>query len=120
MLGMDRDATGRFVPLTRVGDILRARVLAALLESEGIAVRLHSESLGPYPVTVGQLALTELWVPNDRMDEASAVLLDADVNDAIGAVDSDRRLPVPELRFVAAAMITLVALAVVLRLMRVF
>jgi hypothetical protein len=117
---MDAERTSRFVRLAQVGDVTRARILAALLQSQGIEVRVHSESLGPYPVTVGELARTELWVPDDRVEEASAVLLDADVNDAIGAVDSERRLPIPELRLVAAASIALVAIAVVLRLMRVF
>jgi Putative prokaryotic signal transducing protein len=117
---MTDERAARFVPLTRVGDVGRARVLAALLQAEGIEVRLHSEAFGPYPVTVGELAQTELWVPDDRIGEASAVLLDADVNDAIGAVDSERGLPIVELRIVAGVLIALIALAVVLRLMRVF
>jgi hypothetical protein len=117
---MEKERAGRFVRIARVGDVSRARILAALLAAEDIAVRLHSEALGPYPVTVGELAQTELWVPEDRVDEASAILLHADVNDALGAVGSDRRSPIGELRLVAGALIVLIALAVILRLMRVF
>lgn len=117
---MADDLAARFVPLARVGDVSRARILAARLQAEGIEVRLHSEALGPYPVTVGEIAQAELWVRGDRIEEASAVLLDADVNDAIGAVESDQRGTVFELRLVAGLLIALVALAVILRLMRVF
>lgn len=111
----------RFVPITTVGDLSRARVLAALLEAEGIEVRLHSESLGPYPVTIGALATAELWVPSDRVEEAGRVLLDAEVDDAFGAVEHEGDdSPMLELRVVAVAMLVVIVLAVVLRLMRVF
>ena len=62
-------------------------MLAALLDAEGIDVRVHSESLGPYPVTVGGLAEAELWVLSDRIEEANTILLDADVNSALAPVD---------------------------------
>lgn len=72
-----------------VGDITAGNVLAARLRSEGIEVRVHSQALGPYPMTVGDFAQTELWVLSDRMEDASAILLDAEVNDAIAAADPD-------------------------------
>jgi len=111
---------GRFVPVTRVGDVGTARVLAALLEAEGVAVRIHSEALGPYPMTVGDLAQAELWVGEDKVEEACAILLGADVNDAVGAVESERHVPIVKTRFVAGVLILILALAVVLRLMRLF
>lgn len=117
------DEASRFVPVTRVGDLSRARILAALLEAEGIEVRIHSESLGPYPVTVGALATSELWVPSDRVSDASRVLLDAEVHDAVGfdpSDEEDTRVPLLELRLVAAVLLAAIVLAVVLRLMRVF
>ena len=61
-------------PLVRIGDPNEARLLAARLRSEGIPVRVHGESSGPYPVTVGGLADVEIWVTSDRLDEARAVV----------------------------------------------
>jgi len=49
-------------------------MLAALLRSEGIAVRMHGESFGPYPVGVGSLAEVEVWVANDRLNDARVIL----------------------------------------------
>ena len=83
---------GRFVRVATVGDISAGNVLAARLRSEGIEVRVHSQAFGPYPMTVGNLAETELWVLSDRFDEATSVLLDAEVNDAIAAADPDLNL----------------------------
>ncbi len=83
----------RYVPLTTVGDVATAHVLKARLEAEGIPVRIHGFSLGPYPMTVGELAETELWVLSDRVEQTSEILLDAEVNDALGPVE---RPPTPE------------------------
>jgi hypothetical protein len=80
---------GRFVKVATVGDITAGNVLAARLRSEGIEVRVHSPALGPYPVTVGRLAETELWVLADRLEDAASVLLDAEVNDAIAPADPE-------------------------------
>ena len=96
MTDQQRREPARFVPLTTVGDVATARLLAARLESEGIEVRVHGFSLGPYPMTVGELAATELWVLSDRIDEASTILLDAEAKHAIGAVESEE--PEPSLR----------------------
>ena len=65
---------GRFVKIATVGDITAGNVLAARLRSEGIEVRVHSQAFGPYPVTVGNMAETELWVLTDRVEEATAAL----------------------------------------------
>jgi|GEM_PF-939068 len=87
----------RFVRLTTVGDISTARILAARLESEGIEVRVHGDALGPYPMTVGSFAETQLWVLSDRVNEASHLLLDAEIN-AILPADSVEDDPAPHRR----------------------
>ena len=113
-----------FVPLTRVGDITAAGVLAALLRSEGIEVRVHSQAFGPYPVTVGQMAETELWVMSDRVADASAILLDAEVNEAMAAADPDgqasRAVTPLEFRFLALAMGLVLFVLFALRFARVY
>jgi len=63
-----------YEPLAIVGDQAQANMLAALLRSEGIAVRMHGESFGPYPVGVGGLAEVEVWVADDRLNDARAIL----------------------------------------------
>lgn len=78
---------GHFVKVATVGDVTAGNVLAAKLRSEGIEVRVHSPAFGPYPVTVGNMAETELWVMSDRVEDANSILLAAEVNDAIGAAD---------------------------------
>ncbi len=82
----------RYVRVTTVGDLTEARVLAARLRSEGIDVRVHSQALGPYPMTVGQFAEAELWVLSDRVEEANSILLDAEVNSALAPVEQDPSL----------------------------
>jgi hypothetical protein len=80
---------GRFVKVATVGDITAGNVLAAKLRSEGIEVRVHSQAFGPYPMTVGNMAETELWVMSDRVEDANSILLDAEVNDAMAAANPD-------------------------------
>jgi hypothetical protein len=63
-----------YVCLATISDINLARVAAARLDSEGISSRLHGEALGPFPVTIGRLAETQLWVLSDDRGPASAVL----------------------------------------------
>lgn len=113
----------RFVPLTTVGDVAAAQVLAARLRSEGIEVRVHSQALGPYPVTVGQMAETELWVMSDRLEEAGRIILDAEVTDAIAPADPDHEaapgMPV-EFRAIALVVGIVLVLLFVLRFVRVF
>ncbi len=117
------DEPARFVPLATVGDMTAARVLAARLQSEGIEVRVHSQAFGPYPVTVGEMAETELWVLSDRVEEASRILLDAEVNDAIYDADPDAEhhtgMPL-EFRLVAFALGAVLCILVVLRFASVY
>jgi len=77
-LAQARDQNGRmnetYVCLATIGDPDEARVIAARLSSEGLQVRTHSESTGPFPVTVGALAATQLWVRADDAIDAATVL----------------------------------------------
>ena len=71
----DRHPDGdHYEPLAVVGDPAAAHVLAALLRADGIAVRMHGESFGPYPVGIGGLAQVEVWVTGDRADDARAIV----------------------------------------------
>ncbi len=66
----------RYVCVAKMSDVNEARVVAARLESEGVASRLHGEALGPFPVTIGRLAETQLWVMADQRATAAIVLGD--------------------------------------------
>ena len=95
----------RFVHLATLGDANTARIFAARLEAEGIEVRLHGDAQSIYPVTVGALAETQLWVLSDKVEEASKLLLDAELNDVLEPLDRGepvRRSGLPmELRLAA-------------------
>jgi hypothetical protein len=120
---LEQRPPARFIRIATVGDLVEGRVLAARLEAEGIEVRLHSQAFGPYPMTVGQMAETEIWVLSDRVDEASTILLDAEVNTALAAVDDgvegSRGLPL-EMRLAALAVAVVVAALWLLRVIRMF
>jgi hypothetical protein len=65
-----------YVCVAMIPDVNRARVAAARLESEGVATRIHGEAMGPFPVTIGRLAETQVWVMADQQAMAAAVLGD--------------------------------------------
>jgi len=69
-----------FVCLATISDVNLARVAAARLHSEGIDSRIHGESLGPFPVTIGRLAETQLWVLADQQEPARVVLEELGIN----------------------------------------
>ena len=69
-----------YVCLATIADVNLARVAAARLQSEGIDSRLHGESLGPFPVTIGRLAETQLWVLADQQEPAASVLADLGID----------------------------------------
>ncbi len=71
--------------LADVGDLVSARVCVAVLGSDGIEARLHGESLGPYPVTVGRMAVTQIWVPESAVERAKVLMLEAEIEHALGA-----------------------------------
>lgn len=83
MTSPDPDA---FVLLATLSDPAAAELCAALLRSEGIESRLRGESLGPYRLTIGAMAATQVWVPLSRRDEALALIEQAD----LGEVDLPR------------------------------
>ena len=112
----------RFVMVTTVGDIVAGNVLAARLRAEGIEVRVHSQAFGPYPMTVGEMAATELWVLSDRVEDAKSILLE--INDVLGPLDPDAP-PMewkrdPEMRFMALTMGTILVGLFVLAMIRVY
>jgi len=82
-----------FVLLARVGGPNQAMLLRARLNSEGIEARLSGEALGPYRLNVGAMAVTEIWIPPDRMEEARLVLLAADVDAIVAEVEPLGRGP---------------------------
>jgi hypothetical protein len=79
------DPQEHFVHLADVGDLVSARVCVAVLGSDGIEARLHGESLGPYPVTVGRMAVTQIWVPESAVERAKELMLEAEIEHALGA-----------------------------------
>jgi len=113
-----------FTLLTRVGDLASANIMAARLRSEGIEARVHSPSLGPYPVTVGDMALAEIWVMEDRIDDASQILLDIETKSVVG-FDEDYTPGTPaaqpiEIRTLAAIVAVILSTLFALRLLAVF
>jgi hypothetical protein len=64
----------RYEPIGVVGDPLQAKLIAARLRSEGIAVRSHGETQGPFRVGVGGMAEVEIWVDADRVEEAQQIV----------------------------------------------
>jgi hypothetical protein len=69
-----------FVPVATLSDVMTARITVARLESEGIPAKVHGEGLGPYRLTVGDFAATEIWVAEDRVDDAREVLMAAEID----------------------------------------
>src|SRR6478736_6176504 len=104
------------VPMTRLTSVsgaFRAQVMAARLESEGFDVVLRGALNSPYGLTVGDMARVDLYVPDDQFDQASLVLLVAEVDEADEILDDDRppvrQRPVPVVW--AAALILFVLIA---------
>jgi hypothetical protein len=65
--------------LATLPDRAAAEICAALLRSAGIEPRLRGESLGPYRLTIGQMAATEVWVPVAQLEDARTVLEDSEL-----------------------------------------
>jgi len=66
---------------------LVAQILAARLDSEGIVAHLRGESFGPYPVTVGSMAETEVWVPDRLIEDARAILVEVERQEATATTE---------------------------------
>jgi hypothetical protein len=97
--------------LTSVHGSFAAHVLAARLTSEGFDVELRGAIHSPYALTMGDLALVDVYVPADQVHDASYVLLVSEVDNTLDE-DSDevrRSRATPVVR-VAAAMLLATAL----------
>ena len=68
-------------------------LLRARLDSEGIEARISGEALGPYRLNIGAMAVTEIWISPDRMEEAGLILLAADVDAVVAEVEPHGRGP---------------------------
>src|SRR4030067_375782 len=68
------EGTTRYVSVAKLGDPGVANIAVAMLQSAGIPARAHGEALGPYRMTVGEMAITEIWVPACDVDDALEVL----------------------------------------------
>ena len=99
-----------FVPLATVSDVMTARITVARLESEGIPARVHGEGLGPYRLTVGEFAATQIWVAEDRIDEARQVMMASEI-DAIPDPAADETPGTGRLAIAVGAALVLVLLA---------
>lgn len=67
-----------FVLLATAADPAMADLCASLLRSAGIESRLRGESLGPYRLTIGEMAATQVWVPAGRLGDARSLVLEGD------------------------------------------
>ncbi len=104
--------------LATLGDLASAQVLAARLESAGIVVRLRGESLGPYRMTVGAMAATEVWVTESDLEEARELLDKSGLAEPADLPPSRAgRLPTPEALVLGALSLILVVLLVRLLLL---
>jgi hypothetical protein len=99
--------------LTTVNGAFRAHVLAARLTSEGFDVRLRGAIGSPYAVTMGDLALVDVLVPAEQVDDASYVLLVGEVDEVLEYDGPARRRIKPAARVVAGGLIALALLPLV-------
>ena len=76
--------------LTSVYGAFRARVMAARLQDEGLDVELRGALNSPYGLTMGDMALVDVYVPDDQVDDATLVLLVNEVDEADIVLDDDR------------------------------
>jgi hypothetical protein len=62
--------------LTEIYGRLEADMLKSFLEAEGIPVQLFQEGAGRdiYPVNIGPLAMVQVFVPKERIDDARIFL----------------------------------------------
>jgi len=112
-----------FVSAAKIGDPATAHLAVALLHSAGIPARIRGEALGPYRVTVGEMAVIEIFVPEPDLDDAREILAGSSLEDVApapthtGAIADPAALP---MRLVAVLTLVVMSWAVVWFLMRVF
>lgn len=107
---MDEPIYQALTELTSVGDLTAAHLLAARLESEGITAVVRGEPLGPYPVSVGRMAVTSVLVSESDLEEATALLAAfedeaADVEVEYSGIGKSSALPTSILWWVVAALL---------------
>jgi hypothetical protein len=102
--------------LTSAQGAFQAHVLAARLAAEGIESQLRGAGAGPYGLTVGDFGRVDLYVPAERVAEASMVLL-ADEADAALRVTPPRPRRATWPRWVVVVAVLVAALAPVVRLL---
>lgn len=91
--------------LTSVHGSFGAHVLAARLEAEGFDVQLRGAIHSPYALTVGDMAVVDVWVREDQLDDASYVLLVNEVEEVLEYDGpSKRRIPTA-VRIVAGGLV---------------
>ena len=121
---MPRSDPEPFVLLATLPDPAAAELCAALLRSEDIESRLRGESLGPYRLTIGAMAATQVWVPLSRREEARALIEEADLGDVeLPRPIGDTVAPPASLRWAVlagAVILLLAALGVWMVLTRLF
>jgi len=112
---------GRFVSVAKLGDPAAANLAIAMLRSAGIPARAHGESQGPYPMTVGDFAVTEIWVPEPDAEDAREVLAGPAIEGApiegvhTGALSDPAAVPMRLLAGVTALLIGWAVLRFVMR-----
>lgn len=109
------------VRVAEVSDPMAARVYAAMLDSAGIPASMQGESRGPYALTVGDWAVTTIWVADSHGDDAVAVLTGAGPDPALTILTPAQRStgPLPDsVRMVAWAMAVILGLSALIALVR--
>ena len=76
-----------YVLLATMSDPNEAMLLRARLDAEGIGAHLRGESLGPYRLNIGSMALTEVWIAHERIEDARLILLEANVDALVADVE---------------------------------
>jgi len=74
----DLEVIDGHVDVKKVSSPVEAQLLRGLLESAGIPTWIHSQKDSAYVTNFGALTPVKILVPRDRLDEARAVLADAD------------------------------------------
>ena len=115
------DSPDPLVRVAEVGDPSAARVYAAMLDSAGIPATMQGEPQGPYVMTVGEWAVTSVWVPESMSEDAVEVLTTAGDDPSLVILDPARSEagPFPEsLRIVAWTVAGILAFSAFVALVR--
>lgn len=115
-------AAESLIRVAEVSDPMAARVYAAMLASAGIPATMQGESGGPYAMTVGDWAMTTIWVPESYGDDAVEVLTVGGPDPALTIVAPALRPigPLPEsLRMVAWVVGVILGLSALIGLARI-